>query len=151
YGERPASWIAAGRASTTALWAGNLLTSAAPLDPNTSYVFVRYVGRGLDHWGISYEVRLGARRASVILINQERPHDFAGLLPERRAERATLVPEYGHLLGLPPADHAYYPYYPDLTDGAHCINPSCALSKPRPRALLYGILNAIFRRRFLED
>ena len=71
----------------------------------------------------------------VIEINQERHRVWSWFLPERHLEAQTLVHEYGHHLGLPPCDHGYYRDYPDFTGGAHCVNPDCALSKPRLRAL----------------
>ena len=37
------------------------------------------------------------------------------------------------------------------TDGAHCVNPDCALAKPRFRALLYGLFHTAIGRHFLED
>src|SRR5262249_20103183 len=126
YGERPARWVA-GR------WKPGL-----PLDPNVSYVVVRYVGDQLNKWGLSYWQREGARRIYVIEVNQERHRQYRQFIPERHLEQQTLVHEYGHLLGLPPFDHGYYVAYPSFYDGAHCVNPDCALSKPRWRALLYG-------------
>jgi hypothetical protein len=152
YGERPAAWRPAGAPGTpAATWKKLALAGAAPLRPDTSYVFVRYVGSLLPYWGWSYATRVGGRIVYVVLINQEKHRVWRGVLPERRLEQQTLVHEYGHLLGLPPSAHDYYPRYPDFRDGAHCVWPSCALSRPRPRAVLYGIFNVIFRRRFLDD
>jgi hypothetical protein len=137
YGERPATWIA-----------GPL---PAVLDPRASYVLVRYVGDQLAMWGLSYEERVGARTVYVIEINQERHRRWSWFLPERHLEAQTLVHEYGHHLGLPTWDHGYYRDWPDFSDGAHCVNPDCALSKPRLRALLYGFGHVVLAHHWLED
>ncbi|MCA1664904.1 MAG: hypothetical protein LC659_11630, partial [Myxococcales bacterium] len=137
YGERPATWSA-----------GPL---PATLDAGTTYVHVRYVGNQLDKWGLSYWRIVGGRKVYVIEINQERHRRWKWFLPERHLEAQTLIHEYGHHLGLPPWDHGYYRDYPDFSDGAHCVNPDCALSKPRARALLYGFWHVAIARHFLED
>jgi hypothetical protein len=152
YGERPAGWALAGTPGTPAIrWEGDALRSG-PLDPWVSYVLVRYVGWQIPNFGWSYALRVGDRVVHVILVNQERHRRYHSLvLPERRLEQQTLIHEYGHLLGLPPFDHGYFALYPDLSGGAHCVNPDCALSKPRFRALLYGLFHTVFGRHFLED
>lgn len=137
YGERPASWLA-----------GPL---PATLDADTTYVDVRYVGNQLDKWGLSYRRSVAGHVVYVIEINQERHRKWKWFLPERHLEAQTLIHEYGHHLGLPPWDHGYYRDYPDFSDGAHCVNPDCALSKPRARALLYGFWHVAIARHFLED
>jgi hypothetical protein len=152
YGERPASWEPAfSAAAPRTRWEGATLHLLEPLRPDTTYVFVRYVGRRIANFGWSYARRVGGHTLYFILVNQERHREWRGLIPERRLEEQTLVHEYGHLLGLPPCDHGYYTRYPDFAEGAHCVNPDCALSKPRARAILYGLYSAVFRRRFLED
>jgi hypothetical protein len=139
YGERPASWI------MRAQWQGELLA-------DVSYVFVRYVGKQLPRFGQADTQMFRGRQVYLIWINQERHRRWRSLvLPERRLEEQTLVHEYGHLLGLPTADHGYFVDYPSFAGGAHCVNPDCALTKPRFRALLYAAGNTGFRRRFLED
>jgi hypothetical protein len=152
YGERPASWEPAfSPAAPRTHWEGLHMSLEGPLRADTSYVFVRYVGEHIKHFGWSWAQRVGGRTLYFIVVNQERHRQWSGLIPERRLEEQTLVHEYGHLLGLPPCDHGYFARYPDFAEGAHCVNPSCALSKPRPRAVLYGLYNTIFRRRYLED
>ena len=153
YGERPASWVAHGAPDAPRVhWTGNTLHADEPLRGDTSYVFVRYVGWQIPNFGYSYALWIGGRAVYLILVNQERHRRWRSLvLPERRLEEQTLIHEYGHMLGLPPADHGYFAQYPDFTGGAHCVNPDCALSKPRFRAVLYGIWNTFLRRRFLED
>lgn len=137
YGERPATW-----------YAGPL---PATLDRDTTYVHVRYVGNQLDKWGQSYWRVVGGHKVYVIEINQERHRQWKWFLPERHLEAQTLIHEYGHHLGLPPWDHGYYRDYPDFADGAHCVNPDCALSKPRTRALLYNFWHVALARHYLED
>ena len=140
YGERPASWVVLGAAGAPPLhFDGDRLTASGPLDADTSYVVVRYVGARLPQWGLSYPTEVAGHVAYVIVVNQERHRRWSWFLPERHLEAQTLIHEYGHLLGLPPFDHGYYVDYPALSDGAHCVNPDCALSKPRWRALLYGL------------
>lgn len=152
YGERPAGWVALGRPGAPPLHVRDHRVEAdGALDPDVSYVLVRYVGDALPRWGLSYTTRAGGRPVYVILINQERHRRWRWFLPERHLEAQTLVHEYGHLLGLPPFDHGYYPGWPDLREGAHCVNPDCALSKPRFRALFYGLWHTVFARHFLED
>ena len=111
----------------------------------TTYVHIRYVGNQLDKWGLSYWRLVAGRKVYVIEINQERHRRWKWFLPERHLEAQTLIHEYGHHLGLPPWDHGYYRDYPDFSDGAHCVNPDCALSKPRARALLYGFWHVAHR------
>lgn len=152
YGERAASWVVAGSDGAPPLHvAGETVTASGALAKDTSYVLVRYVGERLPQWGLSYARRVAGRVVYVIVVNQERHRRWRGFLPERHLEAQTLVHEYGHLIGLPPFDHGYYRDYPDFSDGAHCVNPDCALSKPRLRALLYGFVHIAFGRHYLED
>lgn len=137
YGERPATWM--------------LGTLPAALDADTTYVHIRYIGNQLNHWGESYWRRIGGRVVYIIDVNQEMHRKWKWFLPERHLEAQTLIHEYGHHLGLPPFDHGYYRDYPDFSDGAHCVNPDCALSKPRARALLYGFWHVALARHYLED
>jgi hypothetical protein len=151
YGERPAWWTMANAPEAPRVhWEGDRLVGA--LEPDVSYVFVRYVGKQLKRFGESSWLRVGDRKVYLILMNQEAHRRWRSLvLPERRLEEQTLIHEYGHLLGLPPCDHGYYVDYPSFAGGAHCVNPDCALSKPRFRALLYAAGATGFRRKFLED
>lgn len=152
YGERPAVWIPLGAPGAPPLRArGDGFVATGPLRGDESYVVVRYVGGRIGNWGLSYTTRVGGRAVYVILVNQERHRRWSWFLPERHLEAQTLVHEYGHLLGLPPCDHGYYPRYPDFSDGAHCVNPDCALSKPRLRALLYGLWHTVLAHHWLED
>jgi hypothetical protein len=152
YGERPAKWVVLGMPGAPPVrWQGDFLRAQGPLDDDTSYVFVRYVGDKLQKWGLSYIVHVGRRPLYCILINQERHRKWRNFIPERHLEQQTLVHEYGHLIGLPPCDHGYYPWYPDFADGAHCVNPDCALTLPRPRALFYGLFHTMLGRHYLED
>lgn len=152
YGERAARWVVHGLpGSPPVRWKGSTLLATGPLDPETSYVFVRYVGNRIPNWGLSYSGRVAGRRVYFILVNQEKHRKWKWFLPERHLEQQTLVHEYGHLLGLPPAHHGYYPRYPNFSDGSHCVNPNCALTRPRFRALLYGLWHVVFAHRYLED
>jgi hypothetical protein len=152
YGERPASWVVLGSDGAPPLHVdGENVTATGALARDTSYVLVRYVGERLQKWGLSYWRRVAGRSVYVIVINQERHRRWRGFLPERHLEAQTLTHEYGHLIGLPPFDHGYYRDYPDFSDGAHCVNPDCALSKPRLRALVYGFVHIAFGRHYLED
>jgi hypothetical protein len=151
YGERPAVWAPSEmNASPRFHYTGRAVAVQGTLDPETTYVYVGYVGNAIAHYGLSFTERIGGRQLYVILINQERHRPWRPLLPERILEQQTLVHEYGHMLGLPPADHGYFTRYPSFYDGAHCVNPSCALSKVRPRAALYAIGNTL-RHHFLDD
>jgi hypothetical protein len=152
YGERPAQWVVGGVPGAPPLHFENgRLVVSAPLEPDTSYVVVRYIGDTMGRWGLSYPERVAGRTIYIILINQEKHRRFRHFLPERHLEAQTLVHEYGHLIGLPPFDHGYYARYPNFSDGAHCINPDCALSLPRLRALLYGLGHVVFAHHYLED
>jgi hypothetical protein len=152
YGERPADWSWMGTPQAPALHKRGTLLDVGHLAPGDSYVIVRYVGRALHGWGQSFDRRTDGRTLYFILINQEAHHDVAfHLLPAWRLEEQTLIHEYGHLLGLPPCDHGYFPAYPSREGGAHCVNPDCALAKPRPRALVYGLVHTLLGGRFLED
>ena len=152
YGERPASWVVLGTSGAPPLRVeGETVSAYGALDRDASYVLVRYVGERLPGWGQSYPVRVAGREVYVIEVNQERHRRWRGFLPERHLEAQTLAHEYGHTLGLPPFDHGYYADYPDFVGGAHCVNPNCALAKPRLRALLYGFVHIAFGRHYLED
>jgi hypothetical protein len=152
YGERPASWVLLGSPGAPPLrFAGDRLFADGPLDRNTSFVIVRYVGNRLDMWGQSYTITVAGREVHVIEINQERHRVWSWFLPERHLEAQTLVHEYGHHLGLPPWEHGYYVDYPDFAGGAHCVNPDCALAKPRLRTLLYGFAHVVLAHHWLED
>lgn len=150
YGERPASWVRAGAPGAPRLAqdaTGQLRCPVDSLDPQTSYVFIRYVGDA-GWYGRTSRLRLGPecgdREIYVINIAQEKlaRHRFP-FLTRGRLEAYDLVHEYGHVLGLGsnPA-HGYYPYYPDLSSGDHCINPECALAGPHPRAVLYSLFRS---------
>jgi hypothetical protein len=152
YGERQASWVIAGTpAAPRYHWKLGWIVLDAPLDPQTSYVIVRYIGDQLQKWGLSFTQYVGGHQLYIIEINQERHRKWRHFIAERHLEMQTLVHEYGHMIGLPPADHGYYTMYPSFYDGAHCVNPDCALSKVRWRALLYGLFHTILGRHYLED
>jgi hypothetical protein len=135
YGGRPASWRR------------HKPYAPLKLEPDTSYVIVRYVGDQLHHFGLASPEMIGDRQVYVILINQEAHRKFRMFLPQAKLEEQTLVHEYGHHLGLPTHDHGYYP------DGAgmHCVNPGCALSKPRLKAITYNAFHVAFGGQYLED
>ena len=154
YGERLASWVwLGGTGAPKVRWRSTTLEADAPLDADTSYVFVRFVGKELpNNFGWSFTQQVRGHLVYCILVNLSRHRRFASaVLPERRLEEQTLVHEYGHMLGLPTPDHGYYALYPSWYGGAHCVNPDCALSKPRARAVFYGIFHTGFGRHFLED
>ena len=134
YGGRPANWR---RHKPNAL---------LKLEPDTSYVLVRYVGNRINHFGEAYESMIDDRQVYVLRINQEVHRPFRTLVPQAKLEEQTLVHEYGHHLGLPTHDHGYYP-----GGGMHCVNPDCALSKPRLKAILYNSFHIAFGRQYLED
>jgi hypothetical protein len=141
YGERPASWAMRGAPETV-----------GTLDPDVSYVFVSYVGWKMPNFGLSWDEERGGRTVYFIWVNQEKHRRWRSLvLPERRLEEQTLIHEYGHLLGLPPADHGYWQFYPRFIFGAHCVNPDCALTKPTAKSIFYGLFHTAFGRHFLED
>lgn len=133
YGGRPASWR---RHETNA---------PLKLEPDTTYVIVQYVGNQLSHYGVAYTEMIDDHQVYVIQINQEVHRKFRMLIPQAKLEEQTLVHEYGHHLGLPTRDHGYF------TGGMHCVNPNCALSKPRLKAILYNAFHIAFGRHYLED
>jgi hypothetical protein len=152
YGERPASRVLAGQPGAPPVrWEGERPVVEGPLAPDTTYVFIRYVGEKIHHFGLSTPVFLGDRTVYLIQVNQEAHRPYRPLLPQRRLEEQTLVHEYGHLLGLPPSDHGYYAGYPDFDGGAHCVNPDCPLTLPSPRSVLYGVGNVVVHKRYLDD
>jgi tetratricopeptide (TPR) repeat protein len=56
-----------------------------------------------------------------------------------KAERSTLVHEFGHVLGL-----VSNPAHMHLGNGPHCRNPGCVMTHPRPRTIVYNFLPALF-------
>lgn len=138
YGGRPASWR----------W--HKANAPLKLDPGTSYVIVRYVGNQTNHFGVAYPEMIDGRQVYVILINQEAHRRFRMFAPQAKLEEQTLVHEYGHHLGLPTHDHGYYPDS-DRSGGMHCVNPDCALAKPRLKAIIYNSFHIAFGRQYLED
>jgi hypothetical protein len=134
YGGRPARWLR------------HEPNAPLELEPDTSYVFVRYVGTRTRHFGVASSEMIDGRPVYVILINQEVHRKFRMFIPQAKLEEQTLVHEYGHHLGLPTPDHGYYP-----DGGMHCVNPNCALSKPRLKAILYNSFHIAFGREYLED
>jgi hypothetical protein len=159
YGERPASWVAAGQPGAPRVdWLAPTRPSArAPLDPATSYVFVRYGGddAGEGYFGSARgETSRGAsvRPVYVIRVAQEHLRALAfAWLTEPRLEAQTLIHEYGHLLGLPTPGHGYFEHWPSLAGGAHCVNPDCPLTKPSVRSILYGLFRIGLTFRLLDD
>jgi hypothetical protein len=138
YGGRPANWR---RRKTNA---------PLKLEPDTSYVIVRYAGNQTHHFGVAYTEMIDDRQVYVILINQEVHRHFRMFVPQAKLEEQTLVHEYGHHLGLPTHDHGYYPD-PEMSEGMHCVNPDCALAKPRMKAIIYNAFHVAFGRQYLED
>ena len=138
YGGRPASWR---RHETNA---------PLKLEPDTSYVLVRYVGNQLSHFGLAYPEMIDNRQVYVIQLNQEAHRRYRMFAPQAKLEEQTLVHEYGHHLGLPTYDHGYF-LNPEFSGGMHCVNPDCALSKPRLKAILYNAFHIAFGRHYLED
>lgn len=139
YGGRPARWRK------------RLRDEPLVLEPDVTYVIVKYVGDQLPGFGLAYGRRVEGRSVYVLVVNQEAHHRWSAIMPVRWLEQQTLVHEYGHLLGLPTPDHGYYPRWPARTDGLHCVRPDCPLSKPRPRAVLYNAFHTAFGRHYLVD
>lgn len=133
YGGRPARWLR------------HQPNAPLELEPDTSYVRVRYVGHRTGSFGVASSELIDDRLVYVILINQEAHRKFRMFAPQAKLEEQTLVHEYGHHLGLPTHDHGYY------EGGMHCVNPDCALSKPRTKAILYNSFHIAFGRQYLED
>jgi hypothetical protein len=138
YGGRPASWR---RHETNA---------PLKLEPDTTYVLVRYIGNQTNYYGFAYPEMIDNRHVYVILINQEAHRRYRMLIPQAKLEEQTLVHEYGHHLGLPTHEHGYF-IDPEFSGGMHCVNPNCALSKPRLKAIIYNAFHIAFRRQYLED
>ena len=150
YGERPASWVQLGEPGAPLVEtdrAGALRCPGGALDPDTSYVFIRYVGSvGEGMYGRTLALRVapecGDKRIFAIQVAQDTlaSHRFLWLT-KTKLEENDLVHEYGHVLGLGSNPvHGFYPDYPDLSAGDHCVNPQCALASPRPRAGMYRFL-----------
>lgn len=139
YGGRPASWV--------------MHRQGEPfkLEPNVSYVIVRYVGHQLPSFGLAYSREVNGRTLYFLIINQDVHRNFKVLMPIRRLEQQTLIHEYGHLLGLPVPHYGYYPKYPDWSGGMHCVSPDCPLSRPRPKAVLYNAFWIAFGHHYLVD
>jgi hypothetical protein len=138
YGGRPASWRR------------HRPYAPLKLEPDTSYVIVRYVGHQLHRFGLASSELIDNRLVYLILINQEVHRKYRRLVPQAKLEEQTLVHEYGHHLGLPTHESGYYPAS-DIGGGMHCVNPDCALSKPRLKAILYNAFHIAFGRQYLED
>jgi hypothetical protein len=155
YGDRPAAWIGAhwpGAPRVTWL-DGDRARALDPLDDDTSWIFVRYLGGG-DGFGRSGSTYVDGKRRPIYFIEVYQENHRAlqfGWLTEARLEMQTLVHEYGHLLGLPSPSHGFFPAFPSWKGGAHCVNPDCPLVLPRLRALLYGLYRTGLTFRFLDD
>jgi hypothetical protein len=161
YGQRPAKWVVLGDPEAPQVEtdrAGSLRCPSGPLDPATSYVFIRYVGDvGEGMYGRTLALRVapecGDKKIFAIQIAQDTlaSHRFLWLTPNRLEEN-DLVHEYGHVLGLGSNPiHGFYPDYPDLSAGDHCVNPQCALASPRPRAGVYRFFKTGFTFRVNGD
>jgi hypothetical protein len=133
YGGRPASWRR------------HEANAPLKLEPDTTYVLVRYVGNQTRYYGMASSDMIDYRQVYVILINQEAHRPYRMLIPQAKLEEQTLVHEYGHHLGLPTHDHGY------LRGGMHCVNPNCALASPRLKAIIYNAFHIAFGRHYLED
>jgi hypothetical protein len=161
YAQRPARWVIIGDPAAPQVEtdrAGALRCPSGLLDPNTSYVFIRYVGTaGEGMYGRTLALRVapecGDKRIFAIQIAQDTLAEHRFLwLTKTSLERNDLVHEYGHVLGLGSnPDHGFYPDYPDISAGDHCVNPQCALASPRPRAGVYRFLKTGFTFRVNDD
>jgi hypothetical protein len=161
YGERPASWVRLGDPGAPDVELdrmGRLRCPSGPLDPETSYVLIRYVGdAGRGMFGRTAPLKMapecGDRAILSIDIAQDTlaRHRFLWLT-RRSLEENDLVHEYGHVLGLGSnPSHGFYPDYPDLASGDHCVNPDCALASPRARASLYRFYRTGLTFRYNRD
>lgn len=160
YGERPAHWIRFGSDNAPRLDvqdSGVIRCLDGPLDTKVSYVLVRYIGNASVFGEATVgrlDISCGARPPiyRIDIAQQQIDQRRFLWLTSRRLEERALVHEYGHLLGLGTnPSHLYFPGYPDLRQGAHCVNPHCVLSKPRFRAILYTIFRTGFTFRNIEN
>lgn len=122
---------------------GNIRCGGAPLDPSSIYVLIIYVGDLGGRFGttniVDAEETCNQSRFFEISISQTKIRDAAFLwLTRDRLEERVLVHEYGHILGLGtnPA-HSYFPEFPSLEKGPHCVRPDCAMALPRWRSLAF--------------
>jgi hypothetical protein len=160
YGGRPASWLRLGEEGAPELrwdrkW--RLRCPGGPLPPGTSHVLVSYRGELDGFYGMATRARAhrscGVDSVRLLAIAQETVDRSARLfMTRRRLETRDLLHEYGHLLGLGsnPA-HGYYPGYPSLARGPHCVNPDCVLAVARFRAKLYAAYRTGLRGENVEE
>ena len=116
---------------------------SGPLPNDTSFVFVRYLGR-FGAYGAADTIRstdrCGGREFPVIYVAQDVLSQFQ--MPgfgRAFLEPRDLVHEYGHLLGLGsnPAHALIRNTLPD-TVGSHCVVRRCAVAIPSVMALVNG-------------
>lgn len=117
---------------------------SGPLEPDVSYVFVRYVGYLWSNYGVSETVDSDAscdgRKFPVIRVAQTRiAGDRAPGIGQGFLEARALAHEYGHTLGLAsnPAHGQWWSTIP-YRGGAHCTHRDCAVHVPTAMALLKG-------------
>jgi hypothetical protein len=114
------------------------------LSANTSYVFVRYLGRRGSSYGaarvVTADRSCGKRDFPLIYLAQDRiARDRAPGITRAFLEGRALAHEYGHVLGLAsnPA-HGRWVRTGPYSGQKHCVHRECAVAIPTAKALLKG-------------
>jgi len=83
---------------------------------------------------------------AILLFTEEIRRDAMLWINARKVERATLVHELGHLLGL-----VSNPEHTQRNHPNHCTEPQCVMNRPHTRSSLYNAPAALFAGRIPSD
>ncbi len=114
-------------------------------------VYILYVSRFHGHFGFSSEwpvTRAGRTTlvgGCVVCMEAARKQAFLWI-SARKIERATLVHEFGHVLGL-----VRNPRHEQAGDPVHCTHTECLMGHPRPRTIVANFFRGFFTGRLPGD
>ncbi len=114
-------------------------------------VYILYVPRFHGYFGFASEwpVTRGGRTTlvsgCVVCMEAARKQAFLWI-GARKIERATLVHEFGHVLGL-----VKNPRHEQADDPVHCTHTECLMAHPRPRTVAANFLRGFFTGRLPGD
>lgn len=107
-----------------------------------SVLYVPDAGGGVFGYHTTWMFERDGQRVVVdgVVIGTDAIREHARLwIGPRKIERATLIHEFGHVLGLVGVSS-----HEQRRDPLHCSNPQCVMNHPRWRPILYNLPRALF-------
>jgi len=143
-------WEAAGPDGTARLVQDHL-DHVPGREPGTAVLYLLYAPKNgslfgrARYWAYEQDGEFVRVRGIVMYSDLFRERSVLWITPAK-AERSTLVHEFGHVLGL-----VSNPAHMHRGNGPHCRNPECVMTHPRPRTIAYNFFPALFAGRIPRD